>query len=202
VKSHDLERLLDFDPRQAAQESGAANPEKLADVLAKDHHWRLRALLTEFEDSYLGQPFRAFLLLCNELDFHLLQSETFWNGDQARFVVLHRDGMLICADSYQGMVNQARLLVRSASWLPSGQQHGRLWRADLDVRQGLKVRLAALTDQRPINLQTDCQLLPEQLASRLKPAHWPLKARRSVGVNKRTHAGLVRRLRLLSATPA
>lgn len=181
IQSHDLQRLLDFDPQQAARQAGGKKNQLLASALALEHHRRLRALLQEFDDSYLGQGFEGFCSLARGLGFRPLQREALWQGGEAWFIALEKDGMLLCADSYQGMTNQAQLLLRSRRPLVKAEAHGRIYRASLDVRCGLKTRLMGLEQPLACCLQTDHKLLPESLAERLTPKSWGRKARRALG---------------------
>jgi hypothetical protein len=149
--------MLDWDARQAAKQAGVTGQSKLAIALAEDHNMRLRALLQEFDDSYLGQSFEAFTELATKLRFSMLGESEFWLGGKAHFAAWQKDEMLLCADSYQGMVNQACLL------LPS-KQGGYL----LDARQGLASRLENAAPEGSLNAEQCIRLLPQSQSCRLQ----------------------------------
>lgn len=152
-------RALSFDPRKAARDAGARNPGRLASALASDNQARLRAMLQETGDSYLGQPFDEFIKLAEQLGFTLIQDEDGFNNGETRFTVLEKRGRLLITDSYQGMVNQAYLVGR-------GQ-------AD-SVRQGLKYSIYDLPQvEEPLDYSKDMLLLPRELSQRADPRAWP-----------------------------
>lgn len=183
MPSHDLERMLDFSAEGAAKSSGAGNPQRLAAALAIDHSCRLQALLKEFEDSYLGQSMTGFLDMGLSLGFQIIQKAEFYNNGPAVFATMERKGLLICADSYQGMVNQAQLLCRCKQELTGGQACEGGWRGAIDVRQGLKFRLGHHQLQ-PAQWEEDFSLLAPSLAQKVNPRLWPRSSRRRVGAKK------------------
>ena len=157
MPSHDLMRMLRWDAKEAAQQTGTDHPVRLQRGLQGDHRIRLGAVLSEMGDSYFGQSWEDFARLVDELGFALLDYTPYYlNGPGEQRLWVHARGALLLADSYSGMVNQARLWM---CWNPSHQDHERwppgikpedmerdYWYGGLDVRDGLRTRWGALME--------------------------------------------------------
>lgn len=148
-------RMLRWDAKTAAQDSGIQNPERLQHSLQGDYRQRLGAVLSEMGDSYFGQRWEDFARLADELGFALLRFEPYYlNGPGEQRLWVHAQGALLLADSYGGMVNQARLWT---CWSPDHKDYDRwppgirpedmerdYWYGGLEVREGLRTRWEAM----------------------------------------------------------
>lgn len=144
--------MLKWDAAEAAENTGVQRPELLQRGLQKDHRKRLHAILAEAGDSYFGQPWEEFVRLVDSLDFALLRfRQYYYNGPGEQRLWIHSAGVLLVADSYQGMVNQAKLW---CCWKAQGELDQEqmppginvslmdrpYWYGGMEVKEGLRTR--------------------------------------------------------------
>lgn len=144
--------MLKWDAQAAARDTGIANPEALRRGLQGDHRKRLQAILSEAGDSYFGQGWADFVRLVDSLDFALLRyQDYYYNGIAQQRLWIHPRGVLLLADSYQGMVNSAKLW---GCWQPHPGMHPEdlppgitpslmdrpYWYGSMDVKEGIRTR--------------------------------------------------------------
>ena len=209
-----FDEFLNFDPLLAAERLTGKSCGEDEDTMAvgmallMEHGRQKREELGLRGDSYWGMDYDSYLDLVESLEFELLATEHFGEGETQHYYWLR--GVLLCCNSHRGSINSSTLYFNweinsdSSPWDYKLSGHlnrrfydedRRVWVGTVDGREALAHTLQRLMDagtfleewvEPPhlwlLNYLEERSKTPSDLATMMKVALFPVEVQRAMGL--------------------